>query len=57
MPHIPSGNTILLDLIRFDDALAAAQRPVRIMTIKSGYMSPTSTRNTVTFWAHGEKSP
>ena len=27
MPHIPSGNTILLDLIRFDDALAAAQRP------------------------------
>ena len=27
MPHIPSGNTILLDLIRFDDALAAAQQP------------------------------
>jgi hypothetical protein len=27
MPHIPSGDTALLDLVRFDEALAAANRP------------------------------
>jgi hypothetical protein len=27
MPHIPSGETALLDLVRFDEALAAAQQP------------------------------
>lgn len=27
MAHVPSGDTALLDLVRFDDALAAAQRP------------------------------
>ena len=27
MPHIPLGETALLDLVRFDDALAAARRP------------------------------
>lgn len=27
MPHIPSGDTALLDLVRFGEALAAAQRP------------------------------
>jgi hypothetical protein len=27
MPHIPSGETALLDLVHFDEALAAAQQP------------------------------
>ena len=27
MAHVPSGETALLDLVRFDEALAAAQRP------------------------------
>ena len=27
MAHVPSGDTALLDLVHFDDALAAAQRP------------------------------
>lgn len=27
MPHIPSGETALLELVRFDEALAAANRP------------------------------
>lgn len=27
MPHIPAGQTALLDLVRFDEALAAADRP------------------------------
>lgn len=57
MAHVPSGDTALLDLVHFDDALAAAQRPAPITIMQNGFTFRISTQSIVTFWAPGGKSP